>query len=56
MPRDKEWTFVSQEELDKIISDSFSNNFQPSPELLRDISSGVDRFLQEQKKDAKKLS
>jgi hypothetical protein len=49
----KQWTFVSKEELDKIIADSFSNNLQPNPELLRDISSGVDRFLQEQKKDAK---
>ena len=50
----KQWTFVSKEELDKIIADSFSNNNTLSQDVLLKISSGVERFLEDKKKDDKR--
>lgn len=51
MSKNIQWTFVSKEELDKIIADSFSSNIQPCPDVLLKISSGVERFLEDKKKD-----
>lgn len=51
MSKNKQWTFVSKEELDKIIADSFSNNVTLSQDVLLKISSGVERFLEDKKKD-----
>ena len=51
MYKNKQWTFVSKEELDKIIVDSFSNNVTLSQDVLLKISSGVERFLEDKKKD-----
>ena len=55
MSKKNQWTFVSKEELNKIMSDSFSNNVKLNRDILREISSGVERFLEDKKKD-KKLS
>jgi hypothetical protein len=54
--KDNQWTFVSKEELDKIMTDSFTNNVKLNQDVLLKISSGVDRFLKEQQKNVKKLS
>lgn len=47
----QEWTFVSETELDKIISDLFANNFKNNPEAYEEFNRGVESFLQEEKKD-----
>ena len=53
MSKKNQWTFVSKEELDKIIADSFSNTVTLSQAALLQISSGVERFVEDKKKDDK---
>jgi serine/threonine protein kinase len=47
----QEWTFVSETELDKIISDLFANNFKNNQEAYEEFNRGIESFLQEEKKD-----
>jgi hypothetical protein len=47
-----EWTFVSEAEMDKIMSDLFLNNFKKNnPDAYREFNGGIESFLQEEKKD-----
>jgi hypothetical protein len=46
-----EWTFVSEAEMDKIMSDLFCNNFKNNPDAYREFNNGIESFLQEEKKD-----
>jgi hypothetical protein len=46
-----EWTFVSQAEMDKIMSNLFINNFNNNPDAYREFNNGIESFLQEEKKD-----
>jgi serine/threonine protein kinase len=46
-----EWTFVSQAEMDKIMSDLFLNNFKNNPDAYREFNNGIESYLQEEKKD-----
>ena len=52
-PKKHQWTFLSKDELDEIMSDMFASNFKNNPEAYQEFNRGIESFLQEEKKDPK---
>jgi len=50
-PKKHKWTFASEAEIDKIMSDLFRSNFKNNPKAYEEFNSGIESFLQEEKKD-----